>query len=260
MVVQTQERCHIVAGLHILVEDEDAVGDAVGELLLLCVQVVQRADMVFGGVIGHQVTLVQVLAVGDDLRLGFKGALPQIHAPVLHGLHFRRDDLAEDPVPGLDVRRDGGLGRVDGVIVAQNGGGFDLRVGEVVGGHVQLLDGAEHTVGGNAAQLPFGDLHPAGEQGVVQRRGDQIAHMHVPGAGADLDRLTLSHVDLGHQHVVGVGVLFDGQNSAHLHIFHLLAQILGDLHLGAGDGHGLGKGLVVDFLQGQINKLIQPFS
>ena len=146
------------------------------------------------------------------------------------------------------------------MVVAQNGGGLDLRVGEIVGGHVQLLDGAEHTVGGHAAELALGDLHAAGEQGVVQGRRDQIPHVHVPRTGTDLNRLTLPHVDLGHQHVVGVGVLFDGQDLAHLYIFHFLAQVLGDFHLGAGDGHGLGKGLVVDFFQGQINKLIQPFS
>ena len=44
MVVQTQERAHVVAGLAVLMQDEDAVGDAVGKLLLLGVQIVGGED------------------------------------------------------------------------------------------------------------------------------------------------------------------------------------------------------------------------
>ena len=129
-----------------------------------------------------------------------------------------------------------------------------------MGGHVQFLQRAEHAVGGHAAQLAFRDFHAAGQQGIVQGHGNQIPHVHVPGAGTDLNRLTLAHVDPGHKHVVGVGVLLHGQDLAHLHIFHLATEILCHLHLGAGDGHGLGKGLVVNFAQGQVHKFVQPFS
>ena len=44
MIVRADDLGHIVAGLHILVQHEDAVGDAVGELLLLRVEILQRAD------------------------------------------------------------------------------------------------------------------------------------------------------------------------------------------------------------------------
>ena len=123
--------------------------------------------------------------------------------------------------------------------------------------HAKLLERAEHAVGGNAAQLALGDLHAAGQQGVVQGGRHQVAHMDVPGPGADLYRLALADVDLADQHMVGIGVLLQGHNAAHLHVMDVLAQVLGDLHLGAGQGHGLGELSV-----GGINsdKLIQPFS
>ena len=65
MVVGVDDGLDVVAGLHtLLLEDEDAVGDAVGELRLLGVQVLQGADGVGLGVVGHQVALVEVGADG----------------------------------------------------------------------------------------------------------------------------------------------------------------------------------------------------
>ena len=64
VVVQAGHRLDVVAGLAVLVEDKDAVGDAVGELPLLGVEVGQGADSVALGVIGHQVAHMQVHALG----------------------------------------------------------------------------------------------------------------------------------------------------------------------------------------------------
>ena len=44
---------------------------------------------------------------------------------------------------------------------------------------------------------------------------------------------------------------------AHHHIGDLGSQVLGDLHLGAGEGHGLGKVFIVGV---DVHKLVQPLS
>ena len=260
MVVPAQELCHIVAGLAVLVEDQDAVLDAVGEFLLLGVEVCQGTDGVLFGVVGHQIAFVDVLAGGHGLIAGGERAFPQVHAGVFNLGNLCRHHLAEDPVSALDEGRDGGLQRVDGMIVIQQRRGLDLPIGEIVDVGVQLLEGAEHTIGLHAPKLALLDLHTGGQKGLVQRRRDQVPHVHIPGAGADLDRFSLAHVDLGHQHMIGVGVLLQRQDTPHFHIMNGLGQVLGDLHLGAGDAHGLGKGLVPHLLQRQLHKLIQPFS
>ena len=54
VVVGTDDHGHVVTRLDILlVQDPDAVGDAVGELLLIGVEVLQSADVILDGVIGH---------------------------------------------------------------------------------------------------------------------------------------------------------------------------------------------------------------
>jgi hypothetical protein len=63
----------------------------------------------------------------------------------------------------------------------------------------------------------------------------------VPGSGDDLDGLRLSHGDLTDPHVVAVGVTLHFLNAARHDVLDFLPQVLGALHLGAGDGHGLGE-------------------
>ncbi len=89
----------------------------------------------------------------------------------------------------------------------------------MLGGEVQLLEGAEHAVGGHATELALFNLCTAGEQGFVLGNRHQVAHMDVPCAGDDLGRLRLSHVDLADPHVVAVRVFLHGENLAHHHIF-----------------------------------------
>ena len=263
VIVQTEQDGDIVTGLAVLIEDEDAVSDAVGELLLLCAQVVKSADMVLRRVVGDEVARVQVHALSlsaDSLRPGAERERVSGVADGLDVLDLSGDDLAEYPVTGLDVGGDGGLCRVDGVIVAEDSGGSDDGIGEIMQRHAQLLERAEHTVGGYAAQLALGDLHVARKQGVVQRDGDDIALMDVPCAGADLDRLALADVYLGDEHMVGIGVLLDGDDAPDLHAVHGLAEIVRDLDLGAGDCHGLAEAMVVIFFKAEIDELVQPFS
>ena len=169
--------------------------------------------------------------------------------------HFAADHGAEHLVPGLDVGGDGGLLRVQRLVVVQQRGGGDDSVGIIVlGGEAQLLQGAEHTVGRYAPELALFNFRAVGEQGLVLGHGHQIAHMDIPCAGDDLGRLRLSHVDLADPHVVAVRVLFHGQNLAHHHVFQGFIQRRDGLHLGAGEGHGLVKLPVADV--GNVYKFI----
>ena len=253
----------LAGGEAFFVQDEDAVLQAVGELLLLRVQVGKGADRVGFRVERHKVARVQVAAgsVGVDVA-GAGAELAGVDAVffLINGGHLHRDDRAVDLVSGLDVGGDGGLFGVQGVIVAQDGRRGDHGVGEVVGVQLQLAQGAQHARGGNAAQLALGDLLAAGEDGVVLRHGDEIAGMDVPCAGDDLDGLRFAHVDLADPHVVGVGMTLHRQDFADDNVLDLRAQVGGALHLGAGEGHGLGEVAVVHFVQGDVYKFSEPFS
>ncbi len=254
----------VVAGLHIiLVQDEDAVGDAVGELRLLGVEVGQRADGVGLGVVGHQIALVQVGA--DGVGTGGRAAEVETGMECAVGPAARTRapspprPRAEHLVTGLDVGGDGGLVGVEGLVVVQKGGGGDDGVGEVVlGGQAQLLERAEHTVGQHAAQLALFDLHAAGQHGLVQGHGHQIAHVDVPRAGDDLHRLLPADVELADPHVVAVGVLFHGEDLARDHVFEALVQSLDGLDLGAGERHFIVELLVGDVVE--VNKFVEPIS
>ena len=258
MIVRADDHSHIVAGLHILVQHEDAVGDAVGELLLLRVEILQRADGIGLGVVGHQVAHMQVRAGG----IGGGGGAANVQRGVVLSVglgftfqHLAADHGAEHLVPSLDVGGDGGLLRVQRLVVVQQGGGGDDSIGIVMlGGEVQLLQRAQHPVGHHAPELALFDFRAVGEQGLMLGHGHQITHMDIPCAGDDLGRLRLSHVDLADPHVVAVRVLFHGQDLAHHHVFQGLIQRRDGLHLGAGEGHGLIKLPVADV--GNIYKFI----
>ena len=258
MIVRADDLGHVVAGLYILVQHEDTVGDAVGELLLLRVEILQRADGIGLGVVGHQIARMEIGAGGIGRDGGAADVQRGVVLSVGLGLtfqHLAADHGAEHLVPGLDVGGDGGLLRVQRLVVVQQGGGGDDGVGIVMlGGEAQLLQRAQHPVGHHAPELALFDFRTVGEQGLVLGHGHQIAHMDIPCAGDDLGRLRLSHVDLADPHVVAVRVLFHGQNFAHHHVFQGLIQRRDGLHLGAGEGHGLVKLPVADV--GNIYKFI----
>ncbi len=169
--------------------------------------------------------------------------------------HFAADHGAEHLVAGLDVGGDGGLVLVDGVIVVQQCGGDDDRIGIIMlGSETQLLKGAEHTVGYHAPEFALFDLHAAGQQGLVLGDGHQVPHMDIPCAGDDLHRLALPHIDLADPHMVAVRVLLHRENLANNHVFQGFVQSRHRFHLGAGEGHGLVKLPVADI--GNVYKFI----
>ena len=140
------------------------------------------------------------------------------------GEHLCRHHFAENPVAGLDVCGDGGLFTVQGMIVVQKRGGLDHRIGEVVGrGEPQLLQRAQHAAGQNAPELALFDLNAAGQQSLVLGHRHEVALVDVPGAGDDLDRLGLAHVNLADPHVVGVGMVLHPDDPACHHILNLRA-------------------------------------
>ena len=144
MVVQPQQDADVLAGLSVAGEDQDAVGNAVRELLLLCAQVLERADRSARRVESDEVARVEVRAGREALaRLPAEAerAAPRA-VRLFKRLELRRADRAEELVPGLDLGRDRRLVRVERMIVAEDRGGRDNGLGEVVRGHAQLLERA----------------------------------------------------------------------------------------------------------------------
>ena len=91
----------------------------------------------------------------------------------------------------------------------------------------------------------------------MQGHGNQIAFVDIPRPGDDLEGFLPAHVQLANPHVVAVRVALHGQDAAHHHTVNFRAQIGGALHLGAGQGHGLGELLVRGVY---FDKLIEPFA
>ena len=262
VVVRADDGADVVPGLDaLLVEDEDAVGNAVGELLLLRVEVRQGADVLRFRVQSQSVMLVDVGQPGGDGVIGSAAVAADGKLSAAQGFHLGDEsglDGAENLVAGDNTRRDGGLFRVYGLVVVQQGGGFNDGVGKVPLVQAQLLEGAEHALGFHAPEVAPGDVLAAGKPGIVLGHGDPIPLVNIPGAGDNLNRLRLSDVDLTDPHVVAVGVALHFLNTAHDDVFDFRAQVLRDLHLGAGDGHGLGKIPVVH--RAHVHKFLQPFT
>ena len=233
-----------------------------GELLLLGVQVFERADRVALRVVRDKVALVKVGAA----RIGHSGCIAEVEAGVERAVaqrgtfkHPGGNNRAVDLVAGLDVSGDGGLILVDGMIVVQDGGGRDDSIGEVVlRRHAEFLGRAKHAVRLNTAQLALFDLHAARQMRAVQRCGDIVAHMDVPRAGDDLHGLSLTDIDLADPHVVGIFMALHLENFADDHVLEVFVGTLDGLDLRAGERH-----LVVEFLIGdilEVNEFVEPIT
>ena len=261
MVVCANDGLDVVAGGNILLpQHKNAVGDAVRELRLLGVEVRQGTDGIVLGVVGHQIISVDVGADGIGLGRRTAQIYSDMESTVAQGLarhnlggHHRTVNL----VARLDVGGNGGLFLVQGLVIAQNGGGGDGSIGEIPLVQAQLGQPAEHAVGHNAAQLALLNFHATGQGGFVQGHGHQVAGMDVPCTGDDLNGLALASIHLADPHMVGVGMALHGQETPHNNIGNLRAQVLGGLHLGAGEGHGFSELFIISI---HGDELAEPFS
>ena len=194
---------------------------------------------------------------------------------VLHGLAEGGGSLPGQTDDGVAVRAVvGDLKIHHGIIVADDGidvvaglPGVRLQdpdavgehAGQVVLGQAQLGEGAQHAVGYLASELALGDVHAAGQPGIVQRGGHQVALVDVLRAGDDLHRLFLAHVHLADEHVVRVGMAHHGEHLAHHHVLDIRVHPLPGFHLLAENRQGLHKFLVGNIAQ--IHEIfIDPFS
>ena len=105
-IIEAEDVRHVEARLGVLLaQDEDAVGDAVRELLLLGVQVFERADRVALRVVRDKVAFVEVGAA----RIGHSGRIAEVEASVERAVaqrgtfkHLGGNNRAIDLVAALD--------------------------------------------------------------------------------------------------------------------------------------------------------------
>ena len=210
-----------------------------GELLLLGVQVFERADRVALRVVRDKVALVKVGAA----RIGHSGCIAEVEAGVERAVAQRGT-----------FKHPGGNNRAVDLVA-----GRDDSIGEVVlRRHAEFLGRAKHAVRLNTAQLALFDLHAARQMRAVQRCGDIVAHMDVPRAGDDLHGLSLTDVDLADPHVVGIFMALHLENFADDHVLEVFVGTLDGLDLRAGERH-----LVVEFLIGdilEVNEFVEPIT
>ena len=95
----------------------------------------------------------------------------------------------------------------------------------------QLSQGTEHTIAFHTAKLALLDFFAAGQKGVVQSGRHHVSGFQVLCAGDNLDRLSVSCVDLADPEVIGVGMTFHGNDFRHHHVFDLRAFRFPALHL-----------------------------
>ena len=131
-------------------------------------------------------------------------------------------------------------------------------VGVVMQRQAELLERAHHAVGEFPAQHTGVDLLAVGQEGAVERDGHHVADLLVLCTGDDLQRRIAAHVDLADPHVVGVCVAHHLHDAARDDILNVLVQVRERLHLGAGEGHCLGK--VVIGPSRAVYEFIEPFS
>ena len=262
-IIEAEDVRHVETRLGVLLaQDENAVGDAVGEFLLLGVQVLERADRVALRVVRDKVALVEVGAA----RIGHSGRIAEVEASVERAVaqrgtfkHPGGNNRAVDLVAGLDVSGDGGLRGVDGMIVVQKRRGRDNGIGEVMlRRHAKLLERAEHAVRLDAAQFALFDLHAARQMRAVQRCGDIVADVDVPRARDDLHRLRLTDVDLQDPHMVGILVALHFEHLAHDHVLEVFVGALDGLDLRAGERHIVVELPIGDILE--VNEFVEPIS
>ena len=153
-------------------------------------------------------------------------------------------------------------------IVAGLGHGVDVTVGDyqysvldcaghIVEGEPQLGDGAEHSLGGDAAELAGFDLHSAGQAASVGGDGDERALGDVGCACDDLERRIRSHVDFADDEAVGVWMGGNLKHPSDDHAGDIGADFFISLDLGAGFGHPVAVFLHRE--RGHVRVIGEPF-
>ena len=153
----------------------------------------------------------------------------------------------------IDVFTDGA------VLIIQNPDAVLEDAGQIVFGQTQFFVAAEHAVGLFASQLALGDVNAAGQPGIVQGSGNQIALMDVLGTSDDLNGLFLAHIHLADKHMVRVGMGNDADDLADNHVFDLGIHPLVGFHLLAEHGQSFYK-IFIGYMAQVHEILVDPFS
>ena len=189
------------------------------------------------------------------------------------GLAGQTDDGQAVGAVGGDLKLHHSIGKIQsladihtdlvGILLVQDQNTIGLLAGAVMLGQIHLTEGAEHTVGGNAAELAGLDGDIAGEVSHGQSGGNDSALKDVLGAGDDLlDALGGSTaVHLADEEVIGIGVTLHLDDAGHHHVDDILTQYLIALHLGAGVGQLFavvadGNVLYVDVIRKPVHRKI----
>ena len=128
-----------------------------------------------------------------------------------------------------------------------------ICVGEIVNSEPQRFQTAEHAEALHATHLALFDLSLR-QGGTVQRQGNQIAGLYVPGVGDDLHRCLCADLYLAHKQSVCVLVRSDGQDLAHYHLADAAAFGFKALYLRTAHGHAVAEFLDRDLLLDIIRK------
>ena len=145
------------------------------------------------------------------------------------------------------------------IFIVKNPDTVLVGAGQVILSQSQLNIRAEHTIGGDTAELALGDVNTTGQPGVVQCSRHQVTFVNILCAGNDLHRLILSNIYLADPHVVGVLVTNNGQNLTNNNIFDLSVHTLVGFNFLTEYGQFFHKFLIGN--RGQIYKFfMEPFS
>ena len=139
------------------------------------------------------------------------------------GIHAVGRDLVLDDGFGLEAEEF--LGRSAG-----NGVPGENHYAFVGGPDAELVFGADHTEGFDAADLGFLDLEVAGEDGPNPGEEDFLPCSHVGSAADDLDGLGRAVVDRRDVEVIRVGVHLTGQHPCHDYPFKAAGNLFLLLH------------------------------
>ena len=154
---------------------------------------------------------------GSPRRPGEVAGDPR-HAPGVRAVALDRDvEDGVDPQPERLHDRGAGLARL---LVTEN-----QEAGSVVG-EAELLAGAQHAVGGHAAQLALADFEVTGQDRTNRRERHPVPHLEVGRTADDLEWLRSAAIDDGEADFVGTLDRADVEHPSHHHLAEPFADVL----------------------------------